>query len=254
MTVRRATEAYLTYQRASEKRADRTSKLEDTRNQHGKLLGSERDVLDEMNDPTLLFLSLRLSPIEQQNGQRRWIEPIRLDNRLNDSWENVRSVLRYRLREFESQYVAVVAGTTSAATPHRHVLVYVEDPDDEITIDVAEAAVKSHCNKCEGAKAEDHPVEPGESDAAMVFHDPPKVDDVPDETLLDVFKTRGREPFPQNTVPMQYVADQRPHWSLANVYDSESDIHADSPLVDAGAIAWAATHDWISTSRGMSLS
>lgn len=250
MTVRRAAEAYLRYQFAAEDRDGWTSKLEETRNQQGRYLGAEREILSEMENPTQLFLSLRLSPIERHNGSRQWVHPLRLDARLADSWENVRPVINYHLRDYESHYATVIAGTTSAATPHRHVAVYVEDPDDEVGTDVAEAAVDSHVRNTVGATPEDHSVEPGARDAGIVFHDPPLADGVPEESLRRVLDYRDGEAFSVPTVPLYYALNQRPHWVLKNVRDGTNDIHVDDPLVDAGAIAWASTHRWLSPSAG----
>ncbi len=77
LTVERAAEAYVTYQKALWNHPNRTSRYERIRTQHGQLLGGARDVWEQYDDPTILFCSLRLSPIEIQNGQRRWIEPIK---------------------------------------------------------------------------------------------------------------------------------------------------------------------------------
>ncbi|MDB2240013.1 hypothetical protein [Halorubrum ezzemoulense] len=239
VTVEKAREIYLAYQHASWQSTERTSELERTQSRTGRMLGAERHILSEMDDPTLLFLSLRLSPIEENDGRRRWIPPATLADRLGDAWQNVRSVLNYQLREYDSEYATITAMTTSAATPHRHAAVYVDDPDDEVGIEVAESAVESHVNNCKGAHPEYHPVNPGERDAGEVFHDIPKAEDVSDDTLTDVFHARGTQPFTLPSVPLYYMANQQPHWALKNVYDGASDVHNDSIEVDGAAIAWA---------------
>jgi hypothetical protein len=241
--MERAREAYLRYQRVATNRGEFPSLLQETRTQHGKLLDAERQVLDRMIDPTLLLLSLRLSPVESDNGDRYWVHPTRLDERLHDAWEPVKKKLRRRLSEFNSEYVAVTAPTRRAATPHKHVLVYAEDPENEVGIEVAQSAVESHVNNCKGAYEEDHPVEKGQSDAGIVLHNPPAAE-----------KTDHHNgEMPPVTVPMKYVADQRPHWVIENIDDETDDINADDALVDGGAIAWASRYDWFSSSRGFSL-
>jgi len=216
-------------------------------------MDAERRVLGEMSDPTLIFLSLRLSPINTDNGDRYWVHPIRLDERLHDAWEPVKRKLRRRLDGFDFEYAAVTATTTSAATPHKHVLVYVDDPNDDVSIEIARSAVESHINNCTGANKDDHPVEKGESDAGIVLYDPPRASEVPDSTWLDVLDYNDGEAFPMNTVHMLYAANQRPHWVMENVYDASTDTHANSVLVDGAAIAWASQYDWFSSSRGFSL-
>lgn len=254
VTMERAREAYLRYQKAAENGGEFPSLLQRTRAQHGKLMDAERQVLDEMGDPTLLFLSLRLSPIEHDNDNRYWVHPTRLDERLQDAWEPVKRKLRRRLAGFDFEYAAITSVTTSAATPHKHVLIYVDDPDNEVGIEVAQSAVESHVNNCKGAYEDDHRVEKGNSDAGIVFYNPPVAEKVPEETLLNILRYHDGDGFPSNTVPMLYIANQRPHWVIANVYDGTSDIDADDVLVDGGAVAWAAQYDWFSSSRGFSLS
>jgi len=253
MTIERASEAYLRYQRAVYNREDWTSHYERTRNQHGEMMGAERDVLAEYGeDVTIIFLSFRLSPIEEINGERRWVPPVKLDQRLHDSWQNVYATMDYQLRDFDWEYVAVTTTTTTAATPHTHVQILVEDPDDEASAKMARSMVDSHVSNTKGAYPEDHPVEKNERDAGIVLHDPPRVD--PDEDRdLGILKARDGEGFPMNTVTMQYMADQRPHWALENVYNGDSDVGSDSVLVDGAAIAWASPHRWLKSSEGIDL-
>jgi hypothetical protein len=250
VAVGKAREIYLAYQKAAWNDPHKTSRLEHTQDRNGRMLGAERHILSEMEDPTMIFLSLRLSPVEEQYGERRWIPPSILGDRLGDAWQNVRAVLGPQLRDYESQYAAITAMTTSAATPHRHAAIYVDDPDDEVGIGVAESAVQSHVNNCKGAHPEDHPVEPDQSDAGMIFHDIPWAEQVPEETLLDLFHARGEQSFSLPSIPLYYMSIQQPHWALKNVYDGTSDINADSINVDGAAIAWALSWREYSSSEG----
>lgn len=242
MTVRRASEAYLRYQRNAEKGGEWPSLLERTRNRYGRLIDADTKVRDDMTDPTLLFLSLRLSPIRRENGRRRWIPPVALDSRLTDSWDNVYDNLRNQLREYQYEYVFVTAATRSAGTPHRHVLVYVEDPDDDIDIEVARSAVDSFVRNTKGAEHADHPVNEGQSDAGNIYHDIP----IAEEGM----RHREGNPFGAPSVPLYYMALQLPHWVIKQVYDRTSDINADSPKVDGAAAAWSSPNNWVGSSRG----
>lgn len=239
VTVEKARKIYLAYQHAAWKDPTMTSTLERTQSHHGKLLGAERHILSELDDPTLIFLSLRLSPIEVENGHRRWIFPSILGDRLGDAWQNVWNVLSYQLKDYRWEYATIIGMTDSAATPHRHVAIYVEDPNDEVGIGIAKSAVKSHVNNCKGAYPEDHPVEPDQRDAGIVFHEIPKADEVSDERLIEISETRGEQSFSRTSIPLYYMANQQPHWALKNVYDGESEINSDSIDVDGAAIAWA---------------
>jgi hypothetical protein len=251
MTIERAREAYLRYQRAVYNREEWTSFVERTRDRHGVIMGAERDVLNRYDsDATVIFLSLRLSPIEEINGERRWMQPVKLDQRLHDSWQNVYGTMNYQLGDFNWEYIAVTTTTTTAATPHSHVQILVEDPDDEVTIEMAHSMVESHIKNTKGAYSDDHPVEEDQRDAGIVFHDPPRVD-LDEDRDLEILKARDYEGFPLNTVTMQYMTDQRPHWVLDNVYDGDSDVDQNSVLVDGGAIAWASPHSWLKWSDGI---
>jgi len=278
MTIERAAEAYLVYQLASRDSAERTSRFEAIRNQHGLLMDAERDLLTEWGDDvTTVLLSRRLSPIARELGpssegagvddyvpshgksvdeglesdetDRRWIPPIKLDNRLHDSWRNVYDALKYHLQEFEWEYVAVTAPTESAATPHQHIYLWIRDPEDEVSVDHVCPAIDSHVRNTKGTRSEDHPVEAGESDAAVVQHDPPRVD-ANDERDLYIYRQRGEKAFRQNTAGFAYVMNQRPHWVLKQVLDGESDVGVGDVAVDGAAVAWASPNKWFSSSDG----
>ncbi len=74
-----------------------------------------------------------------------------------------------------------------------------EIPEDEVSVDIAKAAVDSHVRNTKGAFADDHPVEPGERDAGVVLHHPPKADEVSEDTWCHVAEQWGYEPFPVTT-------------------------------------------------------
>ena len=97
MTIERASQSYLTHQRNAFNRSDITSKLSTTKERYRRLLRADIQLRDEMIDPTLVLLSLRLSPTDQSNGQQRWVEPVTLDNRLSDGWTNCKWTLDNRL-------------------------------------------------------------------------------------------------------------------------------------------------------------
>jgi len=246
MTVKRASKAYVVYQKASLNAPDRTSELERTKNIHGRLIGGDIVVRDRMQNPTLIFLSLRVSPIQRNNGNRRWTHPLTLDSRIAEGWENAYATLRYQLEGFEYEFAWVTATTSSAQTPHRHTVIYVDDPDDDVTIDMARSVVHSFVNNTQGAEHSFHPVEADQSDAGMIFHEIPTAEKgmqshPPDAN--DVW-------FAAPSVPMYYVANQMEHWKLKNIFRFDSDIDADSYAVGGAAIAWASQNNWVGSSNG----
>jgi hypothetical protein len=237
-------------------------------------MDAERDLLTEWGDDvTTVLLSRRLSPIATERGpqcedadiddyaisvgnsssdessSRQWLPPIKLDNRLHDAWRNVYDALKYHLRDFEWEYVAVTAPTDSAATPHQHIYLWVRDPEDEVSVDHVRPAIDSHVRNTKGARSEDHPVEAGESDAAVVQHDPQRIDP-DDERDLYIYRQRGEKVFRQNTAGFAYVMNQRPHWVLKQVLDGESDVGVGDARLDGAAVAWASPNKWLSSSDG----
>lgn len=264
----KAREAYLRIQKADHNAENRTSLCEKTRIKHGKILGAERELYEKEYgaDATVILFSFRQSPVEYSNGQRQWVTPVELDNDLHKSWSNIRGTLKYQISDklgLEYEYIAITSTTTIAATPHTHMVVMIEDPDDEVTIDVARSVVSSHVNNCPRAYADHHPVEDGERDAAILHHDPP-ISTYPRhmregrdgrdriETAQKINRHQDRFTIP-NTRAMEYVANQRPHWVIENVYDGTTDVHRNSVLVDGGAVAWARQHNWIKSSGGLDL-
>lgn len=269
-TLRKARVAYLRVQKADhESDADnRTSLCQKTAIKHGKILGAERQLLEQEfgTDATCILFSFRISPVDYEDGERVWVPPVTLDNDLHKSWSNITSTLSYQIGDklgLDYEYIAITSTTTIAATPHTHMVVLVDDPDDEVGIDAAESVVDSHVNNCPRAYEDHHPVEEGQSDAGRLHHDPPISTYTESEregrgfgermeTVQKINSHQDTFNFP-NTQAMEYAANQRPHWVLKNVYDGETDIHRDSVLVDGGAVAWARQHNWVKSSSGMDL-
>jgi hypothetical protein len=282
MTVERAGRAYYVYQIAQHRRDDWTSKLDMTVAQHGQYLDGERTLLtEELDNVSTALLSLRPRPVgdppdmdsedddyglmsenpsatqtdASNTESRRWRSPVSIDWQLHQPIKKVRAKLRYQLhdkRDFEFEYVWVVAGTDSAATPHLHLLVYVEDPDDELTTDPFEPAVDAFVNHCQFAHDEDHPIgDDTDSDAVVVHTDPTKYDEVDDEQLVEYFYENGEEGFELNTAALAYLLHQRPHWVLRHINADYESLPERTKLdLQTAAIAWASPTEWIQSSGG----
>lgn len=189
----------------------------------------------------------------EDDKQRRWRHPVTIDLQLHTPIEKVRERLRYQLEDFEWSYVWLVSGTDSAATPHLHWLVYVEDPDDEITTDHFESAIEAFVEECHFADESDHLITDDEmSDAVIVQTDPTHCDEIDDEQLLNIIDERGDDPpFSLNTAALTYMLNQRPHWVLKRLHDGEQDLDEQQTQIDmqAGAIAWASPAKWLQASN-----
>lgn len=227
------------------------SPLDRAKDLYGRALGGERELMEQIANPSLLFLSLRQSPVEYDRG-RRWIEPLRLRSELNKAWGNVRQTLYRKLSGYDRyEYVWVCSYTRSAATPHLHVLVYVDDPDDELSISTARSAVNSYVKANDYADKQHHEVTKGESDAGIVTHSVPRDDDrIPDDSYKEVLEHRDGDSFKPTSSFLLYMMTQYPHWVLSHVWDGSSDLHAHDPLVDGATISFASQFDEYGSSRG----
>lgn len=289
MIVKRAAEAYYVYQKASYESETRTSCLGELRQQYWYAMESERNLLEQWDgETTTVLLSLRLSPIEHveatdgeagvdgdgayygpcvesstssesstpSNSQphRRWVPPLQLDERLRDPWRTVKDRLYYQLNAFDWEYCWGVSPTEGAATPHMHVYLWVRDPDDEVTVDHVRPAVEAFAENAVGADPSKHPVEAGESDAAVVRHNPPGCDEVDDDQLLYVHRQRDHKPFQLNTRGFAYLMNQRPAWVLKRIIEDGSNRDEERLALEGAAIAWASPKDWTGSSDAISLS
>jgi hypothetical protein len=179
-----------------------------------------------------------------------WIEPVRLDERIHDSWESVRETLRYHLDEFEDwEYAWVVSTTDTAATPHLHVYLYVEDPDDELTVKHLRPAVESYVSNTIGAHPDDHRVSADESDAATVFHDPETISYEPSQ-VRQILREMDTDRFKPNTRGLAYLLSQRPDWALRRILTGQSSRDDEQTALEGAAIAWASPKKWLDSSEG----
>ena len=172
---------------------------------------------------------------------------------LDESWPNVYSVLYNHLNDdFDRwEYVRVTGVTRSSGTPHYHLLVYVDDPDDELSIDTARSAVDSYVRANDRAEKRHHEVEPDQSDAGIVTHTVPQAyDDIDDNDLAEVYYYRDEESFSLSSVFLTYMLSQYPSWVLEHIRSPEGRIDIHDPVVDGAAVLWASPYNAISTSQG----
>ena len=240
MTIERGSQAYISHQKDAVNRNDISSRLRTTKDRYRRLLRADIQLRDEMTDPILVLISLRLSPIDQSNGQQRWVEPVTLDNRLSSGWTNCKWTLDNRLASYE--YVWVTTPTRHVGTPHRHAVIYTQS---EVSIDDIRSAVHSYVTNTQGAEFGDHSVEVGQSDAGIIDRDPT----LADQSTTDHPTEDGAFALADPSTMIVYVAKQLPHWVVKNVYSSDSGVHNDDALVDGAAVSVASNNDWFGCSR-----
>lgn len=209
-----------------------TSRLARLRRRYGRVMTAERELIDEIDNPSVMFLSLSQSPI--RDGE--WIRPVPLRRALNDPWDNMKRMLRRKLSEFPRyEYVRATRYSDTAATPHNHLLVFVEDTADELHSDVAESIVNCYVRGNEFASPEKH------EDASILEHDIPKANNN---------RSESDSHSHSNSTFLTYMMNQHPDWCLTKIWDPSSAVDTDSTQVDAATIAWSSHLDGFSASNG----
>jgi len=253
MTVERAREAYIRYERASQKDSNRTATHERVRHKtYPKILNADRYFRAQYNDLTTVMLTRRVSPLDAND---EWLYPIQLDMMINNKLllKKVRKAANYQLRDFDFNYVRVTATTESAATPHEHRYFWIDDPENEISVEHFTSALQKHIDMWANARQEDHPYDlNGDEGAITVRHDPPLVDQEPDkvqEVRIGSNRLDGIECSLKNTQGAQYLASQLPHMAMWNKFDSDED--PKDTLLEGAAIAKATQSKWFGASNGV---
>jgi len=253
MTVERTSEAYLRYQRAAWNSDRYVSTYERALDTYAGLLDTDRQLQRRFDRLTTVMVTRRLSPLDDTG---EWLPPVAIDAQLHDEavMRSLTRSLRYHLDGFNFEYVGVTAATDSAATPHEHVFLWIDDPHDGVTVDHVAPALEKHVSKATNAHEGDHEYrDDGSTGAITVRHDPPLVDHVPDEggAIIEESKASDGGSVPANTAGAQYIASQLPHLVLGDVYESGQD--TSQARIDGGAVAWASPWKWTRSSSGIDL-
>lgn len=253
MKLSEAREQYIALKRNQMNTDGWRSPLDHAKDLYGRALGAERELVDQLQSPSLLFLSLRQSPVEFNRGRgRRWIEPLRLRSELNHAWQNVRQTLYRKLSGYDRwEYVRVCGYTRAASTSHYHLLVYVEDPLNQLSLSTARSAVDSYVKANDYADKKHHNVEADQSDAGILTHSVPREDDrIPTESYKRVLEYRDGDSFKPSSSFLIYMMSQYPHFVLDHIWDGTSDLHEHDPLVDGATVSWVSQFDDYGSSRG----
>lgn len=247
LTVRDAGETYLRIQRASWTSETRTSKYERHRfHVYPRILEADRHFQRVFEDVTTAMLSRRLSPLDESN---HWLTPWECNEMLHGGniHRSIRESLNYHLAKFTYEWVAVTAPTRSAGTPHEHIYLWVDDPENAVSTDHVTPALDKHLKYCVNAYQKHHRYRTDGTDGAItVNHNPPLVDEYPDK-LSAILETSSPHP---NTAGAQYLASQLAHLPLGDYY-AENRETPPRALFEGAALAWASPRDWFRASKGV---
>lgn len=260
MTIERAKEAYVRYQSASNQSDTRTSRYQRALSTYRHILEADRLLQCQYDDLSTAMVTRRQSPLDDSDD---WIPPVTLHSRLANTFDSVRKAIHYRLARkhgLDYEYVALTAHTTSCATPHQHIVLWIDDPANELKGDMLQPAVDKHVSMVPTAYHQHH--QPA-SDAVTVQHTPDTVDPVP-EHIGRILRqsdaasaddtSMGNQGVPAPIAAVQYVSQQHPHLFLGHVVDDlERDVTNLNTLLDGAATAWASPYRSVTSSSGVSL-
>lgn len=288
VAVGKAGEIYRAYAVGEVRNEHWSDKLSAARNRYRRIMTTDRELVAEYDGLTTVLLTFRLSPVtrEVKVVEDGWLPPLTLDHDLHRRWGDVVKAIRYRVGRklgLRYEHVAVTAGTRFHATPHRHCLLWIEDPKDLVTAELFEGVMDIHLESTPTAYPEDHEITEGRGGCVSVYHDPP----LRPSTANGWGNDDPRQGL--GTPAAVYVGSQLPHLSalgdLPTLTDSPNDDsgsgggesssgaddygHIHETLAAEGedvataeyrlqrvaeqtaATAWNSPHNWFSTSSGV---
>lgn len=254
VTVEEAGEIYLKVQRSNWKDETLTSKYE--RHKYGtypQVLDADRHFRNKYDGLTTAMLSRRLSPTDDTDS---WLTPWECNEMLHGGGvhRSVRDALNYHLDSFEFEWIAVTAPTRSAGTPHEHIYLWIDDPDNQITAEDISPALDKHLKHCANANEEHHQYRvDGTSGALTVQHSPALIDFTPAEffSIPENSPTYDRTgKVLHNTQGAQYLASQLAHLPFGDYYKPQKQ-NPPQALFEGAALAWVSPYNWFRSSGGV---
>jgi len=227
LTVERAGEVFRRYARANLADPNRTSRPEDAQSRYATIMAMDRHCRREYgNGLTTAMCSFRISPVTRLGSERKWITPLQLADVVNLSRQQVVPKVRRGVRRVcdDAHYVWLLTGTEKYATPHYHVYLWADDPQDNLRSLDFSNAVDAHTDGYQ-ASTDNHEIDPdGDEGVVTIHHDPETVDtesgttaEYDDGDTLDLSVVRrleraaNGEPYREATKGALYVATQLPY-------------------------------------------
>ena len=254
VTVVEAGETYLKVQRSNWQDDTLTSKYERHKSEtYPRILEADRHFRTKYDGVTTAMLTRRLSPLDEAG---EWLTLWECNEMLHGGGvhKSIRGTLNYQLDAFEFEWIGVTAPTRSAGTPHEHIYLWIDDPDDDVTVDQIVPARDKHLKYCTNAYKKHHQYRAdGTGGAVTVQHSPELIDFAPDEFFSIVensptYAETGK--VWENTKGVQYLASQLAHLPVGDFYDSQRE-NPPQALFEGAALAWATPRDWFRASRGV---
>jgi len=252
VTVAEAGETYLKVQRSNWQDGTLTSKYERHKSEtYPRILEADRHFRAKYDGVTTAMLTRRLSPLDESG---EWLTLWECNEMLHSGGvhKSIRGALKYHLGHFEYEWIAVTAPTRSAGTPHEHIYLWIDDPDDDVTTEQIAPALDRHLKHCTNAHEKHHQYRAdGTGGAVTVQHSPDLINSVPDEFFSIAENSPTYEDTGtvlHNTRGAQYLASQLAHLPVGDFYAKG---RPDPPqaLFEGAALAWASPRDWFRASQ-----
>jgi len=249
VTVAEAGETYLKMQRSNWKDDALTSKYERHRYRtYPRILEADRHFQAAYDGVTTVMLTRRLSPLDERGD---WLTPWECNEMLHGGkvHRSMREAWHYQLDSHNYEWIAVTAPTRSAGTPHEHIYMWIDDPENQVTVDQLKRPLDKHLKYCANAYREHHRYRAdGTGGAIRVQHSPSLIEKSHDRVAARV-ASGDTLPRP-NTAGAQYIASQLAHLPVGDFYAGDQ---PDPPkaLFEGAALAWASPRNWFRDSRGV---
>lgn len=213
--------------------------------QYARLLHGDRRLQERYDDVTTILLTFRLSPT---TDEKRLRPPLVMHDQLAGTWRKVyqRMSGRYGILDgYEYEYAKVYSGTETFATPHLHVLIHANDPDNGLTPNDFERTITAHTDEYEHAEPGHHTIHPdGDDGAVRLSHEPLSAVAVGFDRYL-------REDDPQGetvTAGAVYLASQIPRMLVRPAVKNDAQI--ERWKWHTATWGWASSKPTVGTSHG----
>lgn len=229
VSVDDARQAYLKIQRHWSNNDPSKMKVRDSERHYWRIMETDRRLQSDYDGLTTVLLTRRLSPVTDDG---KWELPWDCDQMLhgNSVHRSIRESFYHHLGDFDFEWVAVTSPTKSVGTPHEHIYIWIDDPDNEITTDHIKPALDKHLKRCANAYEKHHRVTAEGTKGPITHHHNPET------------KDDGQ------TVGAGYVARQLAHLPFADVLD---ECYPPDAKLEGAALAWASPFDWFRSSSGV---
>lgn len=249
LSLDEAADTYLRLELYALNRDDYTSHYEYAKQNHyPRILDADRYFQDSFEGLTTCLITRSvISPNEAGDQHTLW----ELNEMLNGAGirRAVREALDYHLDAFEFEWAAVTTPESRLGVPRELIYLWINDPDNEISVSHLEPALRRHVERCPAADWEAHEYSDDGTDGAIqIQHDPELVNEEP-EQYVSIFGATDNIPNPPTTGAL-HVATNLPDLVVGNHSDTETP-DPRRGLIHGATLGYVVSQDWVRYSSGV---